>query len=206
MPLTLFHVIITDIEEQLALPLPHPNIAPLLFDLLGQMALNPQCRVFIRKSISVKRAMPVASARKPKAHQVLDAMWLHVLANLSFFEDGLIVVMSDAEICIKLFDYLEITGLFKEIYVSSMLILRNLAFSKKGMARLAGAKGVLSKLLRWSSMHSEPKVRLYALSCLVSQICWKNLFGCFFYEKSGSDFREFFTDSCFSSWKCFTIR
>lgn len=133
------------------------------------MSLNPHCRVYIRKSISVKKAMPIPNPRKPKAHQVLDAMWLHVLGNLSFFEDGLVVILGKEDICSMLFDYLEIDGLFREIYISSMLILRNLAFSKKGMIRLTGARGVLAKLLRLSSLHLEPKVRLYALSCLVSQ-------------------------------------
>ena len=167
-PLTLFHVIITDLEEQLAAPLPHPDITPLLFDIMGQMSLNPLCRVFLRKSVSVKKSMPTPSTRKPKVLQALDAMWLHVLANLSFFEDGQLVLLTKEDICTILFDYLEVEGLFPEIYTSSMLILRNLSFCKKGMVRLTGARGVLARLVRLSSSHPEPKVRLYALSCLVS--------------------------------------
>ncbi|XP_055328403.1 rotatin-like isoform X2 [Paramacrobiotus metropolitanus] len=169
MPLTLFHVIITDLEEQLAQPLPHPDITPLLFDLLAQMSLNPQCRVFIRKSISIHRALPAPTTtpRRPKASQVLDAMWLHVLANLSFFDDGLLLILAKEDICSILFDYLEVDGLFKEVYISAMLILRNVTFCRKGMIRLTGARGVLARLLRLSSLHSEPKVRVYALSCLL---------------------------------------
>ena len=111
--------------------------------------------------------MPAPSPRKPKCLQAIDAMWLDVLANLSFFEDGQIVILAKEDICAILFDYLEVEGMFKEIYISSMLILRNLAFSRKGMARLTGARGVLAKLIRLCSTHPQPKVRLYALSCLV---------------------------------------
>ncbi|OQV25189.1 putative Rotatin [Hypsibius exemplaris] len=166
-PLTLFHVVISDLEEQLAQTLPHPDITPLLFDILGQMSLNPLCRVAIRKSVSVKKSMPIPSPRKPRVLQAVDAMWLNVLANLSFFEDGQLVILSKEDICTVLFDYLEIEGLFPEIYTSSMLILRNLAFCKKGMVRLTGARGVLARLVRLSSSHPSPKVRLYALSCLL---------------------------------------